>query len=261
MRHEINNKDIFFYGDVHGNVFNLLFDIETAPDGSAFIILGDIGVGFKAIYKNYTPTEEEQEYNAIKFFKCFQRVLEDTAKKNTRIYIFRGNHDNPVYFTGELKAKIENEFPMFTIIEDYDEVVLNDGKVALVIPGGISVDRARRIENESYWKDELIHYDELDKINKEYEIILSHSGPTPQTIVENDKNGKPSIVTYYEKLDSELRNTLAEEAAYWDKVLKKIKPKNIFCGHYHVSEENTIDNCKIKFLDIDEPYKYETEHK
>lgn len=252
MIHDLRDKKIVFYGDIHMHVFDIVMDMYNREDGTVYIILGDIGVGFKRIYINRDPKDE----NAVIVFEDLKSHLKALEQPNSKVYVFRGNHDDPAYFTGELKEKIENDFPFVKIIEDYDEIILNDGKTALVIPGGISVDRARRKTNESYWENELIDYKGIDKIDKHYDVIISHSGPVPQSIAKRDKAGEPSIVTYYSAVDTELYSTIAEEAKFWDKVLDKIKPEKMFCGHYHIDEVNEVNGCTITYLNIADAYEY-----
>lgn len=255
MKHFILQKNVYFYGDIHNYPWNIIDKIKTHKDGSAHIILGDIGLGFK-LEDVLNPSDELKEV-MLRTVKFLQECLIESNQQNSMIYLFRGNHDDPFYFTNEEEIdKIHIKYPNIRIIRDFEEVEFANGKEGIVIPGGISIDRSNRIKNCSYWSDELIHYDKLDNVNRTYDFILSHSGPVPISIQEKDKRGCPSIVTYYANWDSELLNTITIEADFWLRAIEKIKPANIYCGHYHVSEVNKLENYEIRFLNIDEEFKY-----
>lgn len=246
MKYEIKQKRVVFIGDIHASTFSARNTIYKGEDDTAYIFLGDIGLGFRM-------TEYCDPYDrSVDVIEAISEIL----KKNSKAYFFRGNHDDPEFFTGKTKEMLKEEFNNVEFLEDFDELVMPDGKVALVIPGGVSVDRYDRVKGCSYWVDEFIKFDKLDTLDKQYDIVISHSGPVPSPIAEKDKRGESSIVTFYSQLDKELLNDLAKEAEFWDKLLEKVKPAKMFCGHYHLSAEDKIGGCTIKFLDIFETAVY-----
>lgn len=254
VKHFILQKNVYFYGDIHGSS-SFLKQVKNHEDGSAYIILGDIGVGFKWLEDPDSP--EKVKEKQLRIVRELQNALVEFKQPNSVFYLIRGNHDDPFFFIDpETIDEIQYKYPNIRIIRDFEEVEFKNGKEGIVIPGGISIDRSNRIENSSYWPDELIHYDKLDNVNKTYDFIISHSGPVPHSIAERDRRGCSSIVTYYSNFDKELKNTIAEEAEFWKRAIEKIKPANIYCGHYHVSELNKLENYEIRFLDINEEFKY-----
>ena len=77
------------------------------------------------------------------FFKKLNKKLK---KNNINIYAFRGNHDNPEYFSNiELKSKVLNGVTNIHLVDDYDIIqndtlstlisILEDSKADLVFCG------------------------------------------------------------------------------------------------------------------------------
>ena len=153
------------------------------------IIAGDIGLGFSPI----------DVY--LKHYRILSKFI---ASKDIELYLIRGNHDDPSYFT-EHKIDMENIFTL----EDYTVLNIGDTNI-LCVGGGVSIDRKNRIKNyeykvkyyhdifkdikseeeitkeinksNTYWVDEMPIYDEktLSEITSDgikLDYIISHTSP------------------------------------------------------------------------------------
>ena len=119
---------IFFCGDIHGEydvIPNFIRDHKLY--NVAVIVVGDFGIGFEVM-----KTE-------IKRLNYLNNRMKHT---NSKLFAIRGNHDNPLYFTGEFDKSNVKLLPDYTILN------LNDNNI-LCIGGAISVDRKQR---KSYFK-------------------------------------------------------------------------------------------------------------
>lgn len=211
---KINTKNIFVAGDIHGYPRPLCSQIEEyGLRDSVFFLLGDIGLGFYG-----------DHIGSIEFLN------EEGLKYNNIFYLIRGNHDNPRSFTRKNKQKIEEQFSNVRLIGNFEDIELEfNGKKGLVVPGAISIDRARRVKNKSWWAKETINYKRIPKLKgKHYDFILAHSGPEPLYIrVDN------AVEEIAERQDPALLIDLKEERTAIDSIIDLVKPLYWINGHYH----------------------------
>lgn len=228
-----NNERFIFFGDIHGLFKEFVFFLinQCQIENINIVICGDFGVGF---YK-------------INFYKTlFQKLNRKLAKKNIHIYAFRGNHDDPEYFSdGGLKTIVLDGVTNIHLIDDYDFIV-NDNNTILCIGGARSVDKTdrykwdKKLQKEVYdgwWEGEIIKdipvgfnkfvTDNNIKIN----IICSHSAPhfcepilktgidswskVDETLLEDCTNERLLLTNIFEKLN------VIHDLKYW------------FYGHFH----------------------------
>lgn len=209
MKHVIET-DAYVAGDIHGQPRFLQECIfrEDVHD-CAFIVLGDIGLGFDNNHKG-----------------CCKFLEKLGTETNITFYLFRGNHDNPESYKGKNKEETEAAFPHVVIMEDFDEIVLKDGREGIVVAGGISIDRVYRVEGRSYWRDELVNYAFIPE--RTYDFVVAHSGPTPPFL-----DPKNPLFTRMLTLDPDLVKVIKLEQDYFDMFIDKAKPKHWYNGHYH----------------------------
>ena len=76
---------MIFIGDIHGQ-FQIFLDLLKSKkyQSKTLIQVGDFGVGFYPL---------DQEYNSL------NKINSYLVKNNNFLYVIRGNHDNPKYFT------------------------------------------------------------------------------------------------------------------------------------------------------------------
>ena len=118
-------------GDIHGNFDKLLRNIIHYDLHDEILIqIGDFGIGFDPIM--------------VELIKLVNIDLE-LEKRNCKLYIIRGNHDNPSFWE---KNRI-TDLKYITFIEDYSILDI-EGKNVLFIGGGICIDRKKRKRDVSY---------------------------------------------------------------------------------------------------------------
>ena len=104
-----------------------------------------------------------------------------------------------------------------------------DGKSFLTIGGADSVDQFRRIEGLSWWREEAITQEDIDRVEPgHYDYILSHT--CPLSVFEANKIHLctlGNIVDDEEPLFKISNNSL-------EKLLDKITFNEWYFGHYHV---------------------------
>ena len=242
-------------GDIHGEYKPIYKYFKSYKLTDVDIIqVGDFGVGF---YHN-------DKRNIIKDDKELQNLSDYLGRRNSKIYVLRGNHDDPKYFDGSF-VKYEN----IIFLVDYEPFNLN-GINYLPIGGAISIDKGlnpydtrkkvgrvkkvgRRI-GINWWPDEEIVFKpdvlkELTDIN----IVLTHSAPDfalPYGIgkVSTENKDNPGLVM-----------SILEERNILSKIFDILKEKNNithwFYGHFHKSNKITFNDVELVGVNIDEFYE------
>lgn len=217
---------VFFMGDLHGNpdaLFTATEQIATCREPSSgmkqspcnLIILGDIGLGF----------------DTCTLF--LREAFTELRDEGWNIYLVRGNHDNPLYWTEGVEGA--------TVLPDNKIVTIN-GKRVFVSGGGTSIDRSRRVLNRSYWeKEEIFVPKHVPREVGPVYAVLSHTGPEPP--VMHNK----FIIDDWLAADRGLGADLELERIQVDR-LASMRPKLWFYGHFHVNcrhEVNGIMCCAL----------------
>lgn len=226
-----SNKPLLFLGDHHGAWSELFYIIENKNiENSNIISVGDLGFGFKP-KKEYEYALSEKLNNLFK-------------EKNISFYGIRGNHDNPYFFTGENRIKLDN----FELIEDY--TIANYGEQTIQFIGGaVSIDRTGRNEGISYWEEERVVFkrDECKKVD----ILVTHTAPSwcfPQTFNE--------MVYGWARQDAYLLDDLTDERAVMNEIFKLCSPSFHIYGHFHSSWTERQIKCTHRLLEINELWEY-----
>ena len=230
----------FVTGDLHGD-FNALFYHSLRCPNSKIFVCGDCGFGF----------------SKPNFYRdLFQKKNEKLKQISTHIYMIRGNHDDPSYFTNK-------DFLQFSNIHLLDDYSIVDDHI-LVIGGAISNDRLTRVNGETkiscsgkvkytnktiYWKDEGIVQKTPEELNQltGIDVILSHECPDIVNI-------KKSSDDYYMQMDPDLENDVKKGKRYLTQVYNNIRPKYWFFGHYHTNYEEMICDTKFKCCDMSDHF-------
>ena len=249
MQYNIENKTLICIGDVHGEFATLRFKLaqyikKYGLTDTIFIVCGDCG--FYGPKYDYSWRNRERD-------KIHQLLL----KSDNQLYFFRGNHDNPLFFTSDTDYITDN-LSTIKVLKDYD--ILNSflyGKI-LIVPGAASIDRCYQIQNNNWWEDEVVVKLPDEKIDSlaEFDLVLSHSlpynPPLNNSLLLNFQNYEKD---YKAKFEVSLSNYLQIETNYLKHLQEKIKAKQWISGHYHKSSEILIDNIKYISLDIMEFYE------
>ena len=240
-------NNILFCGDIHGltNLKTISLNYIKDINNSLIIFCGDIGIGFSSSII---------EKNILK--DCNEII----KQQNIHYILFRGNHDNPLFFTNNSEYNQSN----ITLIQDYTILNTQNNNI-LCIGGGISIDRVQRIPNISYWDNEtVIPLNEglkykIKNLSYNIDIICTHNAPTYIKPVNIDINTQGQFIENWSLYDNELKKDK-------DKINLKISYDNIkFIGLdmfylYAKTIKYTLTKSLIKrgpdFLDINDIEKY-----
>jgi predicted phosphodiesterase len=172
---------IFITGDTHGDIDYAKLNTRQFKEQKNLtkddyvIVLGDFGVLWNS-YTKYCPDRlSKRDLNFINWYE---------SKNFTTLWI-DGNHDNHIAiktfpieeWNGGKIHRISD-----TLIHLMRGQVYNiDGKVFFTIGGADSIDKLYRVENVSWWKEEMPSYDEyveamnnLEKVNFKVDYVLTH---------------------------------------------------------------------------------------
>jgi predicted phosphodiesterase len=231
---------IIFIGDIHGE-FNKLSNklANTNIKNSTFIQVGDFGLGFK------------RKENEIDQLTVLNKRLKDV---NNEMFVIRGNHDDPTYFTSD------RSYSNILFLEDY--TLLNvEGKNILLVGGAISIDRSWRVLNNSYWLEEVFLYDNLKLENAlrncdRVDVVVTHNAPA-----EFYPIGIGALVYDFTDKDSKLIEDVKNERKdhsllMYSLIEKGLKPKHWYYGHFHTSHFETFEDINYRTLNCSEFFEH-----
>ena len=214
------------------------------------IVLGDVGFGFA----------KDKYYNEI--FTKFNTLL---AESNSYLLMFRGNHDDPTYFSEE-KIKFSN----ISTIPDYSIIKMKEHN-ALCVGGGISIDRTWRLSKEStvnkyiqdekdfkklYWENESVVFDENEmkqvlESGIKIDMLFTHTPP-----INDESLGNKDILESWLECDEKLQDDLDKEKEQMNLLFSFMKEhyKLILCAwaHMHKSALWKKDDIVYSQLTISE---------
>ena len=206
---------VFVTGDCHGDfrkIYAFADKMELGPN-DYIMVLGDMGLFWRHDRRdaNYFINDFEYEFDF-------------------NLYFVDGNHENFKI----LNSLPEDENGMGYISKHIRHLKRGcryeiDGKSILAIGGADSVDQFRRTEGLSWWKEEAITQEDIDKVEPGYyDYVLSHT--CPLSVFEANKIHLctlGNIVDDEEPLFKISNNSL-------EKLLDKITFNRWCFGHYHV---------------------------
>lgn len=204
-------------GDCHGDFRKIYQFAEKMElkEGDAIIVLGDMGLLWR---------QDRRDAN------IFIRDFEDRWKFN--LYFVDGNHEN----FHQLNSLPEDENGMGFVSKHIRHLKRGrryniNGKDILAIGGADSVDQFYRTEGLSWWREEAITQEDIDRVEEgHYDYVLSHT--CPLNIFEAYKLylcTLGNIVDDNEPLFKISNNSL-------EKLLDKITFDKWYFGHYHVDK-------------------------
>ena len=223
---------IYLTGDTHGKFDRIgafCDKMQTSRD-DILIILGDAGINFHA--------------GALDILR-----KEYLAKLPITLLCIHGNHERrpdslPCYSEQEWhsgKVYVEERYPNILFAKD-GEVYDLYGRKAIAIGGAYSIDKAWRIEGQSWWPDEQPSpaikarvENALDQLNWRIDIVLSHTTPLKHEPVE----------VFLPGIDQSKVDKSTEE--WLDSIEDRLEYSKWYCGHYHT--EKKIDRLQIMFND------------
>ena len=219
----------FLKGDIHGNLFEIIDFINRFNLGKNdnIIILGDCGIAWR-------KDKKDLDQNIKLWNECGNGV---------KLYFIDGNHEN---FNILNSLPIENN--MGKIADNIyhlrrGQVYEFENKKILVCGGADSIDKYRRIENFTWWKEEAISQETIDDIPAgHYDYVLTHC--CPRSIFEKNK----IYLSTLQFLDENKINHNSEDML--EQLKNKITFDHWFFGHYHI-------NCNLdeKFTCLFEDFR------
>ena len=204
----------FLKGDIHGNLFEIIDFINRFNLGKNdnIIILGDCGIAWRKDKKDLAQ-------NIKLWNECGNEV---------KLYFIDGNHEN---FNILNSLPIENN--MGKIADNIyhlrrGQVYEFENKKILVCGGADSIDKYRRIENFTWWKEEAISQETIDNIPAgHYDYVLTHC--CPRSIFEKNR----IYLSTLQFLDENKINHSSEDML--EQLKNKITFDHWFFAHYHIN--------------------------
>ena len=219
----------FLKGDIHGNLFEIIDFINRFNLGKNdnIIILGDCGIAWRKDKKDLIQ-------NIKLWNECGNGV---------KLYFIDGNHEN---FNILNSLPIENN--MGKIADNIyhlrrGQVYEFENKKILVCGGADSIDKYRRIENFTWWKEEAISQETIDDIPAgHYDYVLTHC--CPRSIFEKNR----IYLSTLQFLDENKINHNSEDML--EQLKNKITFDHWFFAHYHINR-----NLDEKFTCLFEDFR------
>lgn len=234
MIRKFSHNSLLFVGDIHGD-WNILKNLCLQVSNTLIIQVGDVGLGF------HSKTSETWK------LKSLNKIC---STADNQIVLMRGNHDSKQRFS---RLRLENDFNRVLLAQDYEIISWKD-KTLQFVGGAISIDRCGREIDKSYWSDEgiLLKEDLCQKVD----ILVTHTCPSfcfPQKVnamvlgwAQHEK----------ERFGVDLLKELQEERQKLDKIFEICQPTLHVYGHFHMSHDEIISDCRHRLMDINETWEY-----
>ena len=219
----------FLKGDIHGNLFEVIDFIDRFNLGKNdnIIILGDCGIAWRKDKKDLAQ-------NIKLWNECGNGV---------KLYFIDGNHEN---FNILNSLPVENN--MGKIADNIyhlrrGQVYEFENKKILVCGGADSIDKYRRIENFTWWKEEAISQETINDIPAgHYDYVLTHC--CPRSVFEKNR----IYLSTLQFLDENKINHSSEDML--EQLKSKITFDHWFFAHYHINR-----NLDEKFTCLFEDFR------
>lgn len=216
-------------GDVHGKIPQLIERIEEFNlTGIDYVQVGDFGIGFDS------PIRESKKLKELDILLQY---------KESRMWIIRGNHDNPMYWDPDFSYDLSN----IVLVKDNTCIDIK-GKSCFFAGGSLSIDRKNRMKGVSYWPRESYYWEEPKNTPKTIDYLFTHDvyhHCSPFRI-------ESPIVQRRFMSDPDLRGDLIENQIQMKKLYEFVTTANKefswYHGHYHESHFTSIENQKTYSL-------------
>lgn len=208
----------YYWGDSHGNFQYMKHELKSKKKAN-HIHVGDFGL---------IQTDVSL---AKKILEDLNAVL---RKKDSFMYVNRGNHDNPKYWNSAEIMNLSN----IRLMKDY-EIANIEGKMTLFLGGAVSIDRTELVKARftKWWANEKFVYDEekilqIIETQHQIDVVVSHTAPNFSYPM-----GFNNFVLDWAKDDPSLLADIAEERGNLSRVYQllttKFKIKRWVYGHFH----------------------------
>lgn len=142
-------------------------------------------------------------------------------------YWIDGNHDQHDYLDG-LTATHGKDKP---IPHFHDRMLYCPrgstwtigGQTCMAMGGAYSIDKAYRVLGKSYWSQEMITQDDVDRVKgKHVDIMFTHDAPMTEYLEE-----------WLRRFGYKVDHNSADNRHLLTQVVNEVRPEHLFHGHYH----------------------------
>lgn len=234
--YKFRSNQIILQGDSHDT--SIIYDTISlrVPNGWDYLHVGDCGLGFG-----------RSDYALDNAKSWLDRINKLCQTIDVNCYLIIGNHDNPDVW------KLPDIYSNLKLTKSGDVGIFPSGKKALLIGGGISVDRFTRKVGESYWVDEATPH--LEYI-EDCDIMFSHDCPEH---FNHSTHSLPNSFGWYCERDINLIDDCIKQRQNMTDIVKRSNVKTIFYGHFHRSIQQNIDGVYARCLDINELFEFDAD--
>lgn len=229
----IKNKPmIIAIGDIHGKISDLSdkIDLLKLDHGVSFIHLGDFGLGFD------NPLKEHKKLKTLDY---------SLSRSGSKMFVIRGNHDNPTYWTNNGSYDMNN----IQFVPD-NTVTEIEGKVCLFAGGAISIDRINRVKGVNYWPNETYHWEKPKIIPKRIDCLFTHDVYHQCSPFKTESPITLRWLGVDKTLRADMEESQEEMKKLHDFVMSINDDFSWYHGHYHESHTTIIGKQKTYGVSI-----------
>lgn len=217
-------------GDIHGKISQLTNRLEELNIGKGvdYVQLGDFGLGFDS------PLRESRKLKELDLL---------LARLESRMWVIRGNHDNPIYWDPNYSYDLEN----IRFVPDNTFLQIA-GSNCFFAGGAISIDRINRRKGVSYWQGESYTWSIPLITPENVDVVFTHEVYHPCSPFTMQS----PIVTRWMEQDKTLRRDMTENQMEMKKMYEFLSSINHdfswYHGHYHESHTTIVGKQKTHSL-------------
>lgn len=218
---------VILLGDTHSYQRTLaVIKNKLVEQNCDIIFLGDGGEGF-----HYPETD-------LKSLSAINQICEG---RGINLYYIRGNHTNPRVFNSGYS------FSNLFLVQDYTKAEFPNREKALLVGGGVSIDRRFRVSGIDYWPEEVTPY---YKTGESFNYLFSHD--CPDYFNHSTESLWVSPFSAFLKIDKDLYRDALNQRITMNKIVDDIGTKFIWSGHYHNKISEKKKNIKYRCVDVEE---------
>ena len=226
-----NKRHNVYLGDIH-NMLDVVNKFSRQVKNYNIIQVGDFGFGF--------GNQKDRTFD----FQRLETMTNALRLGNNHLYVIRGNHDNPNCWDGRYNNEFITLVPDFTIME-------LAGYTHLFIGGATSPNRLNLLENNNYWKDEILPLNTgTFHPQQQIDVVVTHTCPDFCFPL-----GLGKIVSDFEAMgDKTLRQECLNERRALTQLYSNMidPPEYWFYGHFHNHCVFRHNDTEFRLLNVNE---------
>ena len=214
---------IIVCGDIHCD-WGALNNLINSHKPDIILQCGDFG-WWPHIHNKFWDKDDRKPYNQF-----------GIKNKDTIIYWCDGNHENHEDIIIQKNNNIFDFAGKNIIYQPRGSILTIEDKNILFFGGANSIDKKRRTEGVSWWRDELpsikdMYYmeEQILKLNKKIDIVISHTAPN----------------IFIQELGFDIGDKKKDPTCqFLDFILNNYCPKYWYFGHFHKAKRGYNKGCK-----------------